>query len=85
MDDGWLFNPCCLAVPLRLPKPLGTRQLLIDFEGGRPIPRLREPRDLFTIPSLSSPFQGVRWPAECDVTGGLVQHIGMTDNTLADS
>ncbi|XP_062404140.1 cytosolic carboxypeptidase 2 [Sardina pilchardus] len=59
---------------LRLPKPLRTRQLLIDFDGGRPIPRLREPRDLFSIPSLSSSFQGVRWPVECEVTVGNIYH-----------
>ncbi|KAG5273079.1 hypothetical protein AALO_G00147420 [Alosa alosa] len=60
--------------PLRLPKTLRTRQLLIDFDGGRPIPRLREPRDLFAIPSCSSPFQGVRWPVECEVTVGHIYH-----------
>ncbi|XP_072529822.1 cytosolic carboxypeptidase 2 isoform X2 [Salminus brasiliensis] len=56
-------------------KYLRTRQLLIDFQGGRPIPRLREPLDLFTIPSTSSPFQGVRWPVECKVICDKIHHI----------
>ncbi|KAL6474362.1 hypothetical protein MHYP_G00179230 [Metynnis hypsauchen] len=58
-----------------LEKYLRTRQLLFDFEGGRPIPRLREPLDLFTIPSTSSPFQGVRWPVECEVICDKIHHI----------
>ncbi|XP_063053055.1 cytosolic carboxypeptidase 2 isoform X2 [Engraulis encrasicolus] len=61
--------------PLLLTKPVRTRQLLLDFVRGRPIPRLREPRDLLAIPCLSSPFQGVRWPAECEVTVDDIQHI----------
>ncbi|XP_066523257.1 cytosolic carboxypeptidase 2 isoform X2 [Hoplias malabaricus] len=56
-------------------KYLRTRQLLIDFEGGRPVPRLREPLDLFTIPSTSSLFQGVRWPVECEVVCDKIHHI----------
>ncbi|XP_076863439.1 cytosolic carboxypeptidase 2 isoform X2 [Brachyhypopomus gauderio] len=56
-------------------KYLRTRQLLVDFEGGRPIPRLREPMDLFSIPSIDSPFQGVRWPVECEVIGDKIHHL----------
>uniref|UniRef100_W5K071 Cytosolic carboxypeptidase 2 n=1 Tax=Astyanax mexicanus TaxID=7994 RepID=W5K071_ASTMX len=56
-------------------KYLRTKQLLIDFQGGRPIPRLKEPLDLFTIPSTSSPFQGVRWPVECKVICDKIRHI----------
>ncbi|XP_046889600.1 cytosolic carboxypeptidase 2 [Hypomesus transpacificus] len=44
-----------------------TRQLIIDLDGERPVHRLREPLDLFAIPSPSRPFQGVRWPIECEV------------------
>lgn len=75
---------CITLVPLYLHKPLRTKQLLIDFNGGRPIPRLRQPRDLFAIPSHSSPIQGVRWPVECDITVGDIQHIG-TDIILIDA
>ncbi|XP_035379785.1 cytosolic carboxypeptidase 2 isoform X2 [Electrophorus electricus] len=56
-------------------KYLRTRQLLIDFEGGRPIPRLREPLDLFSIPSIACPFQGVRWPVECEVICDKIHHM----------
>ncbi|XP_051979139.1 cytosolic carboxypeptidase 2-like isoform X2 [Xyrauchen texanus] len=58
-----------------LDKVLRTRQLLFDFNGERPIPRLRDPLDLFTIPSTSCPFQGVRWPIECEVIRDKIQHI----------
>ncbi|KAJ8002956.1 hypothetical protein DPEC_G00164340 [Dallia pectoralis] len=52
---------------------LKTRQLLIDYDSGRAIPRLREPLDLFAIPS--SPFQGIRWPIECEVIKETIHHI----------
>lgn len=58
-------------------KYLRTRQLLIDFEGGRPVPRLREPLALFSIPSSSCPFQGVRWPVECGAICDKINHIGI--------
>ncbi|XP_053346120.1 cytosolic carboxypeptidase 2 isoform X1 [Clarias gariepinus] len=60
---------------LNMEKYLRTRQLLIDLDGGRPIPRLREPLDLFSIPSISCPFQGVRWPTECEVVCDNIRHI----------
>ncbi|XP_047676108.1 cytosolic carboxypeptidase 2 isoform X1 [Tachysurus fulvidraco] len=56
-------------------KYLRTRQLLIDLDGGKPIPRLREPLDLFSIPSISRPFQGVCWPIECEVVCDKIHHI----------
>ncbi|XP_057185932.1 cytosolic carboxypeptidase 2 isoform X1 [Triplophysa rosa] len=58
-----------------LDKVLRTRQLVFDFDGERPIPRLRDPLDLLTIPSTSCPFQGVRWPIECEVIRDKIQHI----------
>ncbi|XP_067292827.1 cytosolic carboxypeptidase 2 isoform X1 [Pseudorasbora parva] len=58
-----------------LDKVLRTRQLVFDFDGERPIPRLRDPLDLFTIPSTSCPFQGVRWPIECEVIRDKIHHI----------
>ncbi|KAK1789809.1 hypothetical protein P4O66_015693 [Electrophorus voltai] len=64
-----------LLVSFNVEKYLRTRQLLIDFEGGRPIPRLREPLDLFSIPSIACPFQGVRWPVECEVICDKIHHM----------
>lgn len=61
-----------------LDKVLRTRQLVFDFDGERPIPRLRDPLDLLTIPSTSCPFQGVRWPIECEVIRDKIQHIGIS-------
>ncbi|XP_073798312.1 cytosolic carboxypeptidase 2 isoform X5 [Danio rerio] len=66
-------KPCSNFFSLN--KALRTRQLVFDFDGERPIPRLRDPLDLFTIPSTSCPFQGVRWPIECDVICDKIQHI----------
>lgn len=71
------FVFCIFLVLFDGAKYLRTRQLLIDFEDGRPVPRLREPQDLFTIPSTSSPFQGVRWPVECAVICDKIYHIGI--------
>ncbi|XP_074490227.1 cytosolic carboxypeptidase 2 isoform X1 [Sebastes fasciatus] len=56
---------------LNLSQTLRTRQLLIDFDGGRPILSLRAPLDLVTFPSISCP----RWPIECDVIGDIIHHI----------
>uniref|UniRef100_A0A665UML7 Cytosolic carboxypeptidase 2 n=1 Tax=Echeneis naucrates TaxID=173247 RepID=A0A665UML7_ECHNA len=50
---------------------LRTRQLLIDFDGGRPILTLRAPPDLVNIPSISRP----RWPIECEVISDIIHHI----------
>uniref|UniRef100_A0A667X7U4 Cytosolic carboxypeptidase 2 n=1 Tax=Myripristis murdjan TaxID=586833 RepID=A0A667X7U4_9TELE len=48
-----------------------TRQLLIDFDGDRPVFSLREPLDLFTFLSVSRP----RWPIECEVVNNFIHHI----------
>ncbi|KAM4619213.1 cytosolic carboxypeptidase 2 [Polymixia lowei] len=60
---------------IHLGQALRTRQLVIDFDGGQPIIKLREPLDLFTFPSSSYPFQGVRWPTECEVINDIIHHI----------
>ncbi|KAM6960522.1 cytosolic carboxypeptidase 2 [Aplochiton taeniatus] len=65
--------PC--GVSLHLGQALKTRQLVIDFDGERPVPRLREPLDLCSIPSPSCPFQGVRWPIECEIIKDTIDHI----------
>ncbi|KAK2842022.1 hypothetical protein Q5P01_012222 [Channa striata] len=56
---------------INLSRTLRTRQLLLGFEGGRPILSLRAPRDLVNFPSSSSP----RWPIECEVTNDIIHHI----------
>lgn len=76
---SFVFDLCIFfyLVSFNMEKYLRTRQLLIDLDGERPIPRLREPLDLFSIPSISHPFQGVRWPIECEVICDKIHHIGM--------
>ncbi|XP_047451247.1 cytosolic carboxypeptidase 2 isoform X2 [Mugil cephalus] len=54
-----------------LSQKLRTRQLLINFDGGRPVLSLRAPLDLVNFPSISRP----RWPIECEVISDIVQHI----------
>ncbi|XP_070764042.1 cytosolic carboxypeptidase 2 [Enoplosus armatus] len=56
---------------INLNQTLRTRQLLIDFDGGRPILSLRAPLDLVNFPSISRP----RWPIECDVINDVIHHI----------
>ncbi|XP_036390535.1 cytosolic carboxypeptidase 2, partial [Megalops cyprinoides] len=60
---------------LTLEQALRTRQLVFDFDGGRHVPRLREPQSLFAIQSLGNPHRGVRWPIECEVIKEAIQHI----------
>ncbi|XP_051778387.1 cytosolic carboxypeptidase 2 isoform X1 [Erpetoichthys calabaricus] len=52
-----------------------TRQLVFDFHEGKKVPRLREPRSLFAVPSLSAPNQKPRWPLECEVIKDEICHI----------
>ncbi|XP_058502307.1 cytosolic carboxypeptidase 2 [Solea solea] len=54
-----------------LHQTLRTRQLLIDFDGSRPVFSLRAPRDLVNFPSISRPH----WPTECEVISDIVHHI----------
>ncbi|KAK9516970.1 hypothetical protein VZT92_024873 [Zoarces viviparus] len=56
-------------LPTDLSQTLRTRQLLIDFDGGRPILSLRAPLDLVNFPSTS------RWPIECEVISDIIHHI----------
>ncbi|XP_068459917.1 cytosolic carboxypeptidase 2 isoform X2 [Clinocottus analis] len=56
---------------LNLNQALRTRQLLVDFDGDRPILSLRAPLDLVNFPSTSCP----RWPIECEVISDDVNHI----------
>ncbi|XP_023271224.1 cytosolic carboxypeptidase 2-like [Seriola lalandi dorsalis] len=54
-----------------LNQTLRTKQLLIDFDGGRPILSLRAPLELVNFPSISRP----RWPIECEVISDIIHHI----------
>ncbi|XP_032379525.1 cytosolic carboxypeptidase 2 [Etheostoma spectabile] len=54
-----------------LSQTLRTRQLLIDFDGGRPTLSLRAPLDLVNFPSIFRP----RWPIECEVNSDIIHHI----------
>nr|XP_034375649.1 cytosolic carboxypeptidase 3 isoform X2 [Arvicanthis niloticus] len=53
-----------------------TTQILLEYQLGRWIPRLREPRDLYGV-SSSGPLSPTRWPYHCEVIDEKVQHIGM--------
>uniref|UniRef100_A0A8C5GH47 Cytosolic carboxypeptidase 2 n=1 Tax=Gouania willdenowi TaxID=441366 RepID=A0A8C5GH47_GOUWI len=59
------------TVSLSLSQTLRTKQLLVNFDGGRPVLSLREPLDPITVQLLSHP----RWPAECEVISDVIQHI----------
>ncbi|KAM7414228.1 hypothetical protein PAMA_019176 [Pampus argenteus] len=54
-----------------LSQTLRTRQLLVDFDGRRPILSLRAPLDLVNFPSITRP----RWPVECEVISDVIHHI----------
>ncbi|XP_045919245.1 cytosolic carboxypeptidase 2-like [Micropterus dolomieu] len=56
---------------INLNQTLRTRQLLVEFDGGRPILSLRAPLDLVNFPSICCP----RWPIECEVITDIIHHI----------
>uniref|UniRef100_UPI0037E93F3D cytosolic carboxypeptidase 2 n=1 Tax=Semicossyphus pulcher TaxID=241346 RepID=UPI0037E93F3D len=56
---------------VNLNQALRTTQLLIDFDGDRPILRLTAPLDLVNFPSVFHP----RWPVECEVISDIIHHI----------
>uniref|UniRef100_A0A8C6UHG1 Cytosolic carboxypeptidase 2 n=1 Tax=Neogobius melanostomus TaxID=47308 RepID=A0A8C6UHG1_9GOBI len=56
---------------LDLSQTLRTRQLIINFDGNRPILSLRAPLDIVNFPSIPCP----RWPAECEVISDTIHHI----------
>ncbi|XP_063800625.1 cytosolic carboxypeptidase 2 isoform X2 [Pseudophryne corroboree] len=45
-----------------------TRQVVFDNQKGQIIPRLSEPRDLFSTSLQSNLLRPPRWPTECEVT-----------------
>ncbi|KAK6472507.1 cytosolic carboxypeptidase 2-like isoform X3 [Huso huso] len=70
--EGQKKTPYSLVLERAL---LRTRQLVFDFHGGKQVPRLREPRSLFAIPTRSGPLQPVHWPIECEVIKDKIEHI----------
>ncbi|XP_051007710.1 cytosolic carboxypeptidase 3 isoform X3 [Acomys russatus] len=54
-----------------------TTQILLEYQLGRWVPRLREPRDLYGV-SSSGPLSPTRWPYHCEVVDEKVQHIEWT-------
>ncbi|XP_038174064.1 cytosolic carboxypeptidase 3 isoform X14 [Arvicola amphibius] len=53
-----------------------TTQILLEYQLGRWVPRLREPRDLYGV-SSSGPLSPTRWPYHCEVIDEKVRHIAM--------
>ncbi|XP_038174066.1 cytosolic carboxypeptidase 3 isoform X15 [Arvicola amphibius] len=51
-----------------------TTQILLEYQLGRWVPRLREPRDLYGV-SSSGPLSPTRWPYHCEVIDEKVRHI----------
>lgn len=60
------------SVSINLNKMLRTRQLLINFDAGRPVVSLKAPLDLINFQSNIRP----RWPVECEVISDAIHHIG---------
>uniref|UniRef100_A0A2K5E8W6 AGBL carboxypeptidase 3 n=1 Tax=Aotus nancymaae TaxID=37293 RepID=A0A2K5E8W6_AOTNA len=54
-----------------------TTQILLEYQLGRWVPRLREPRNLYGV-SSSGPLSPTRWPYHCEVINEKVQHIDWT-------
>ncbi|XP_045432927.1 cytosolic carboxypeptidase 3 isoform X4 [Pipistrellus kuhlii] len=54
-----------------------TTQILLEYQLGRWVPRLREPRDLYGV-SSSGELSPTRWPYHCEVIDEKVQHIDST-------
>ncbi|XP_071077805.1 cytosolic carboxypeptidase 3 isoform X2 [Desmodus rotundus] len=51
-----------------------TTQIILQYQRGKWVPRLREPRDLYGV-SSSGPLSPTRWPYHCEVINEKVQHI----------
>ncbi|XP_056373676.1 cytosolic carboxypeptidase 3 isoform X2 [Hyla sarda] len=51
-----------------------TNQIVYEYHSGRKVARLREPRDLYGV-SSNSFFHLPRWPYECQVLKGKIEHI----------
>ncbi|ELK13834.1 Cytosolic carboxypeptidase 3 [Pteropus alecto] len=73
------LHQCALltADPISDPCFPRTTQILLEYQLGRWVPRLREPRDLYGV-SSSGPLSPTRWPYHCEVIDEKVQHIDWT-------
>ncbi|XP_038174052.1 cytosolic carboxypeptidase 3 isoform X4 [Arvicola amphibius] len=67
----------CLADSIGDPFFPRTTQILLEYQLGRWVPRLREPRDLYGV-SSSGPLSPTRWPYHCEVIDEKVRHIEWT-------
>uniref|UniRef100_A0A673SQT8 Peptidase M14 domain-containing protein n=1 Tax=Suricata suricatta TaxID=37032 RepID=A0A673SQT8_SURSU len=61
------------------PFPPRTTQILLQYQLGKWVPRLCEPRDLYGV-SSSGPLSPTQWPYHCEVIDEKVQHIDWTPN-----
>lgn len=52
-----------------------TTQILLEYNAGKWVPRLREPRDLYGL-SPTGRLHLVRWPQEFEVIREKIHHIG---------
>ncbi|KAM5137745.1 cytosolic carboxypeptidase 2 isoform 2-T2 [Mantella aurantiaca] len=52
-----------------------SRQIVFDSQEGQIIPRLREPRDLFSTFKKNGLVHPPRWPTECEVIPGEITHV----------
>ncbi|XP_055458081.1 cytosolic carboxypeptidase 3 isoform X1 [Psammomys obesus] len=73
------IHPCTLLAADSIVDPFfpRTTQILLEYQLGRWVPRLREPRDLYGV-SSSGPLSPTRWPYHCEVIDKEVQHIEWT-------
>ncbi|XP_048358394.1 cytosolic carboxypeptidase 3 [Sphaerodactylus townsendi] len=56
-----------------------TTQILLEYNSGRWVPRLREPRDLYGL-SPAGHLHLVRWPHQYEVIRKKIEHIDWTPN-----
>ncbi|XP_060052599.1 cytosolic carboxypeptidase 3 isoform X4 [Erinaceus europaeus] len=71
------IHPCTFFTADSISDPYfpRTTQILLEYQLGRWVPRLREPRDLYGV-SSSGPLSPTRWPYHCEVINEKVRHIG---------
>ncbi|XP_033018638.1 cytosolic carboxypeptidase 3 isoform X2 [Lacerta agilis] len=52
-----------------------TTQILLEYNSGKWVPRLREPRDLYGLSPAAGHLNLVRWPHEYEVIREKIEHI----------
>ncbi|XP_071974769.1 cytosolic carboxypeptidase 2 isoform X4 [Engystomops pustulosus] len=52
-----------------------SRQIVFDKQEGQVIPRLSEPRDLFSTSKKNGLLKPPRWPTDCEVISEVISHI----------